>query len=372
MDLPFNNASACRVMGICSSLISSGYECFAYGYTKGKTFKGKSDDINFENAHYPKRLLSYLFAFGNNKRIKKVLKEHKPEEIKAIFFTSLGHSQIKYLGKWCKKYQIPLINDRGDIIRSSHRNILFKLVSSKEYKMYEKAVKKYSSVMSISSFINEYIKEQGIYSFIVPCIANKESDRFKVEASKKVDETKFNIGYFGDPGKGFYKDRLDWCLDAFIKLDNPNIVFYVGGINCEQLPEKYRDIKNVIYLGKLTNKECISYIKSIDFTVLFREDIEISKAGFASKITESFACDVPVLSNITGDLKVYLNNENSVTTNGYDKDSCYKLFEKLNSISKNDIKLMKKYIQKNNQLLSNKWSEQIAKNIDEIEKRIKV
>ena len=371
MDLPFNNASACRVMGICSSLKKSGFDCFTYGYTKGKTFNGNADNINFENDRYPNKLLSYLFTFGNNKRIKKVLKKHNVENIKAIFFTSLGHGQIKYLGKWCRKHQIPLINDRGDIIRSSHKNFLFKPISSKEYKLFEKAVRKYASVMSISTFINNYVEKQGINSFIVPCIANNESVRFNVEASKNVDDSKINIGYFGDPGKDFYKDRLDWCLDAFAKLNNPNISFYVGGVNLNQIPEKYRDNKHFIFLGKLSNKECISYIKSLDFTVLFRENTEIANAGFASKITESFACGVPVLSNITGDLKHYLNNNNSITSEGFDKESCYLLFEKLNLVTKNSVSNLKKYIYKNNQLLSDKWSKTLTTNINEIEERIK-
>lgn len=371
MDLPFNNASACRVMGICSSLITSGYDCFAYGYTKGDIYKGKTDDITFENNKYPIHLLSYFLTFGRKKRIKQALKNHDIQNIKAIFFTSLGHSQIEYLGKWCKKHQIPLINDRGDIIRSSHRNIIFKLISSIEYKLYEKAVKRYATVMSISTHIDEYIKNQGVNSFIVPCIANQDSERFKVEPSNIIDKTKINLGYFGDPGKGFYKDRLDWCLEAFSKSNNPNICFYVGGINDKQFIEIYKNNKNIVFLGKLSNKECISYIKSLDFTVLFRENTEISKAGFASKITESFACNVPVLSNKTGDLSNYLNDQNSIACDGFDKNSCQLLFEKINLVTKSDVTRMKEYIQKNNRLLSNDWSAFLEKNICEIEKRIR-
>ena len=69
MDLPFNNASACRVMGICSSLITSGYDCFAYGYTKGDISKGKTDDITFENNKYPVHLLSYFLLHYDNESL---------------------------------------------------------------------------------------------------------------------------------------------------------------------------------------------------------------------------------------------------------------------------------------------------------------
>lgn len=370
MDFPFNNASACRVMGVCSALVKEDFECFAYGHTKGEIFDGNVDNIAYHNDKYPKNLFQYLFTFGKKKNIKRVLDEFNSDEIAAVFFTSIGHRQLKYLGKWCSKNRIPLIFDCGDINRHSTKHFLYKIISSMEFKIFNRCVRKYASVMAISSYIYEMFNKKCFYTFKVPCITDKQSARFNIKPSNDVDTTKMNVGYFGVPGKNFIKDRLDWCLTAFKELNRDDINFYVGGIKESELPEQFRGILNVKYLGPISNKECISITKQLDYVVFYRPDNEITRAGFASKVTEAFACNVPVMTNITSDLKTYLNEHNSLTVESFEYEGCKELFDRLSKTAKSDIQKMKSYIERNDELGSQKWGSIIKENILAIQKKL--
>ena len=370
MDLPFNNASACRVMAICSSLKLSNYECYAFGHTKGNTFDGVADQIVFHNDPYPNSFSGYIKTFGKTKTIKNHLSQFDPNEIEAIFFTTIGHIQLKYLGKWCRKHKIPLIFDCGDIIRSSTKNVLFKLVSSVEYHLYHHVVKKYASVMAISSYIYDMFKDKCIHTFIVPCIAKTDSERFTQSPNVDVDTNAINIGYFGVPGKKFNKDKLNWCLDSYKKYSNKNMNFYVAGVDEKELPSEYQSIENVLYLGKLSNSECIGYIKKLDFVIFFRTNNEIAKAGFPSKVTEAFACNTPVMTNITSDLNLYLNEKNSISVEGFEKEKCDSMFQMLCSTNKEHISNLKHYISLNNKLVAEVWKDVLIKNIKVINDKI--
>ncbi len=367
MDFPFNNASACRVGGICSAL-KNDFVCKVYGYSKNGFSHGYFDGVEFENYKYPKSLFSYLLTFGSNRRIKNVLRSFNPKDVGAVFFTSIGHFQLKFLGKWCKKNKIPFIYDCGDLNIKSDKGIFFRIIKFIEEKRFHKAVLKYSAVMAISSYLSSYYAKAK-HVFVVPCIADVASQRFDGEP-EKLAENSINIGYFGIPGKDFAKDRLDWCLEAFKRVSNSHITFYIAGISEDELPAKCRSIRNVKYLGKISNNECVSIIKSLDFVTFFRENTKITKAGFASKITESFCLNTPLLTNLTGDMDKYLNNKNSIFVKGVDFESCLNLFDRLSNISKDEIFAMKSYLMKNNPLNAFYWSEFLIENLNIIKEKI--
>lgn len=367
MDLPFSNASACRVMGICSALSFHNYQCHTFGYSKSSTSSGIADGITYENEKYPKKLTGYFKTFGRKKRIKNILLRFNPREIKAIFFTSIGHIQLKYIGKWCKKNKVPLIYDCGDRIRGSSKGALFNFISRIEKRKYESTVKKYASVMCISNYLYNCYKNKVFHAFIVPCICSPKSERFNISESTFVDFSKINIGYFGDPGKGFNKDRLDWCVNSFAKIYNKQQAFYIAS-NSQEI--KNFDIDGVTILGKIPNKDCVSLIKSLDFVVFFRENNETTKAGFPSKVTESFACGTPVLTNITSDLGDYLNENNSLFIDGFSEEDCDRLFVQLSNIKKEKVSFMRKYLKVNNRLDSALWGNKIIKELDYIYKEL--
>ncbi len=368
MDLPYNNASASRVMGVASALKNRGYDIYCFGHSKNGISQSNTDNIYCYNDPYPTTFHSFIKTFGNAERLKKILSSQNPREIFAVFFTSIGHINLKFLGKWCKKYKIPLIYDCGDIIRSSTKGFPFNIVSRFEFSLFERNVKKYASIMAISEYISNYFKGSVYSSFVIPCVANRNSNKYAFKAANKVDNRTVNLFYCGVPGKNFCKDRVDLLVRSFNKFDNGNFKMYIAGLD-KQIFNSLNPNKNIINLGILSNNDCINYMKQMDATVLFRDDNEMTKAGFPSKITESIMCGVPVVCNLTSDLGLYLDQSNSITVSGFGLTQCDKLFEKIFALRKSDFENIKKSCKIDNSLESSEWTDKILLGIKNAAKR---
>ena len=148
----------------------------------------------------------------------------------------------------------------------------------------------------------------------------------KLENKPYVPNTIRKIVYAGSPAK---KDSLFMILKAFSLVNaeiRDKIQFHIYGVNKEYYLE-YGDLdslpNNIFFYGRVSRDEVLSALQSADFTTLFRDDKErFSKAGFPSKVAESFSMGVPMITNYTSDLELYLiDKENSVIIEEYSVDS---------------------------------------------------
>jgi glycosyltransferase involved in cell wall biosynthesis len=61
-------------------------------------------------------------------------------------------------------------------------------------------------------------------------------------------------------------------------------------------------------LGRVPRSQVLEALQEAHFTVLLRPDRRYSNAGFPSKVPESLAAGVPILLNLTSDLREYLGD----------------------------------------------------------------
>lgn len=66
-------------------------------------------------------------------------------------------------------------------------------------------------------------------------------------------------------------------------------------------------------MGKLTHIDCLNMIASCDFSAIIREDNRVTKAGFPTKLSESFGCKTPVITTKSSNIEDYIIEDN----NGY-------------------------------------------------------
>ncbi|ELV8644694.1 hypothetical protein QNE66_004418, partial [Vibrio vulnificus] len=64
---------------------------------------------------------------------------------------------------------------------------------------------------------------------------------------------------------------------------------------------------NVVFHGRVPHNELISYISESDYSIFFRDDTRVNKAGFPSKLAESLTLGIPVITNEISSLKKYQN-----------------------------------------------------------------
>lgn len=127
-----------------------------------------------------------------------------------------------------------------------------------------------------------------------------------------------HLVYSGSPGVGMHKDRLPVMIAALDRLAAEGLDFQVSiaGLTQEQyldtIPDDAGRILNLSgklkFLGRVPHTESLELLRDGDFSVFFREPNRVSNTGFATKYVEAATLGVPVISNPTSDIALYLDD----------------------------------------------------------------
>ena len=129
--------------------------------------------------------------------------------------------------------------------------------------------------------------------------------------------------YSGSPGMGMHKDRLPVMIASLSLLAAEGLDFQISiaGITEEQylatMPEHRSQIEKLghrlQFMGRIAHSESLDLLRSADYSVFFRKPNRVSNTGFATKFVEAATLGVPVISNPTSDIELYLRDgENGI------------------------------------------------------------
>jgi hypothetical protein len=129
--------------------------------------------------------------------------------------------------------------------------------------------------------------------------------------------------YSGSPGLGMHKDRLPVMIASLARLADAEQEFRISiaGITEAQylqtMPGHRAQLgqlgDRLRFLGRIPHAESLSLLRSADFSVFFRQPNRMSHTGFATKFVEAATLGVPVISNPTSDIPLYLRDgENGI------------------------------------------------------------
>lgn len=94
---------------------------------------------------------------------------------------------------------------------------------------------------------------------------------------------------------------------------------------------------NIHFWGKVSQEEISNALRNSDYSVIFREDNRINRAGFPTKMGTSLSNDVPVLATPVGDIPKYIRNG----LNGYllplDNNSLVAFLEQLPDLDEPEV-----------------------------------
>ena len=147
----------------------------------------------------------------------------------------------------------------------------------------------------------------------------------------------FTLGYAGNPGAQFEKERLDYLVEAVAELNKcgKTCRLLLAGID-DDFVKQHENIEKavrsnpdmIICKGKLSHRESLEMIAGCDFSVIARESKRVTNAGFPTKLSESFGCGTPVLSTRTSNIADYIPNEYwGIVCDGYDVDAIKRMIE---------------------------------------------
>lgn len=346
--LPDKNAAAPRVINNGKILRELGYDV-VYIDVADQASKNIEknhkicDGFSAYSIKYPSgaEWIKYLTSISDFKKIYK-----KCQDVGYVIAYNYQAIAFLRLKRFCKRHNIKLISDCTEWYGKS--NFIKNFDTDLRMKYIQKSI---DGVIAISSFLEDYYK-RSTKTLLLPPLTDPDSPEW--ERVEKEDDI-LTFSYVGSPGKN--KDRLDMIINALSAIKTEReYVFNIIGITKEQYLEFHNEHKEVLeemedkirFLGRVPKKDALIHLKSSDFSVFFRSDTIVSRAGFPTKYAEAVTSAVPVITNLTSDLGRYLKDgENGFIIKDYSEDAIKDAFFKALNTTDDELKKIKEVCNKN-------------------------
>lgn len=228
---------------------------------------------------------------------------------------------IKRIATWCKRNRTPYIVNCADLPIFDAQSPLRKIVMKRNWDYMHKVNYKYADgVIAVSKYIAEFYHKSERPSVVIPPLYNYSA---KISGYRPNDITTFI--YTGTPFKvtGYkvntegMKDRLDKIIDLFIALSSKDVTYKLNIVGISKVDyltgvPRHRnalaDNQSICFFGKRSHKETLSMISASDFSINYRDNNLMTKAGFSTKIVESVSLGTPVVINDISDTYYYLQD----------------------------------------------------------------
>ncbi|MDR0935026.1 MAG: glycosyltransferase [Erysipelotrichaceae bacterium] len=329
-SLPNQNASALRIMSIAKTLAKNGNNCFIVGQTGSNESEiiKISENISLYSLYNYKirnsisnKFKTFLFStkkiLGSLDAAAKVL----PKIDCIVIYQQLDAHTTKKIIKYCKERQIMLAFDIVEFQTLSQQNIFtffqFYLPNLLTVNRYSKN----GRVIAISSYLDNYLKRRNVKSIFVPLFLDLDTVPYFQKHSLFNDDGIIKIVYAGSPARG--RDSIVSAVRGLLSLEEEKrSKFHLDIAGCSEkgilklgLTQKELEISKrfVSYLGRINHEEVEKLYKEAKFSIYLKPAHKrFSKAGFPTKMTESWAYGTPVIANLSGDLSLFVNEKNSI------------------------------------------------------------
>lgn len=343
-QFPYGQAASKRVMGNVMLLQQLGYEVIVGHGGTLKEEQIQSDMITVKSYGLGElflqtsgltRLFNFLFTSGDNTINWLNSLKSKPDYV--IVYGGYYRYAHKIL-KYCKKNNIKIIFDivewyePAQMIGGRYGFFYNSFLLAFKY-VYPKA----DGIIAISSSLKE-VFNKNISVIIPPLVATQINEPY-IENNETL-----SLIYAGNIGN---KDNLYEIIQVVENLFKDNRVkLDIFGLSENELKVKYNVVefgRAIQIHGKVNQEEINSYIAKADFTIFTRPNTHCNKYGFPSKFVESLSLGVPVVTNLTSDIGIYLKDGyNGFVVKDCSKQAIEVCIRKMLKLSLEQKKSMKK------------------------------
>lgn len=308
-QMPDKNAAAHRVLNNAKALRNCGYETIFIDINMA----AEQDIINTRKVYFGFE----TYSISNTKKrfididcFKKVysLYSHDVVGVIAYNYPALPLYQLK---NFCKKNHIFLVGDVTEWYEATGINYLYKLIKKIDIDLRMKVIQPHlNGIIAISRYLEDYYATTTSVVRIPP-LTDIDEKKWNVEIDKN-NNTELKIIYAGSPG--YNKDKLNKIIEGISNCNFERLKFTIIGITEEQFLNYYPEEKeilekvgdHIIFTGRISHDLVIQKLKESDYTLFFRENTRLTKAGFPTKFAESITCGIPVITNNSSDLAEYI------------------------------------------------------------------
>ena len=341
---PYGDAFSSRARSLCLLFKEAGFQVHVIAVrTKDEQIEINKvyelDGFTYEIAS--KKKMTSAESFFGNRDMKYAIMHYLEENQVDMVFSSACPNYYRNISKVCKKKGIIYIVEQCewlDISNYKFSYIDYRYLNEKWIR--EGGYKGASGVIAISRLLQEYYENKGTRAIRIPTILDTNT----IDWSTKTTNEKINIVYTGNPGVS--KEYLLPIIQAIVTSDKlkKKVVFHIYGPSLENVKQNIgRDLEYllldnndcIVIHGRVPQEEIHGIIQMADYQIFIRLNRRSSNAGFPTKMGESMACGTPVITNITGDIGLYLEDGlNGFVVNGIDKDSVTEALVKACELSK--------------------------------------
>lgn len=350
-NFPWGQAGSRRVFGNAKSIVSAGYDVVVGSGDKFSSIKSletceySGSTLSYlglnelpVSSGYLQRLWQHLFASGKNTSNWLSAQETKPEYV--IIYGGLAAFGW-HIYRWCKKNNVPVIADVVEWYDPSQmlggRFGPFYLSANVAFHyLYPR----FDGVIAISHYLADYFSRYTPVVIVPPTLTVDPIEETGTDISNCL-----KLVYAGTPGK---KDLLDKVVEAVSRVELLGVeiqltvigpserdVIKMCGLQC--LPN------SVVVAGRVPQDRVAQLLKASDFSILIRDSLRFTNAGFPTKFVESLAAGVPVIANITSDLGSYLRDgSNGLEVGAPDISAIMNALLRAASLSVSERDLMKR------------------------------
>lgn len=310
-ELPDKNAAAQRVMANAKLLREMSFDVSFIGISKD--IKNAPRVVNgFASSPVPyptntKEWMHQIFTFVERNRI---LEQH-PDYVVLYNFPAVASLRILRI---CHKHGVKVIHDLTEWESNtgwSPADIVRKIDI---YLRMHYCVKRMDGVIAISRYLYDYYKEDT-NAILVPPTVDLTDSKFKRERELISSLNLTKLVYAGSVGQMAAKDRLDIIIKEVNKVHN--VQLDIVGQTVEEFRVAFgNNIEindNINFHGLVSHKEAVRFVCDADFQMLIRQDTLKNRAGFPTKLVESFSCCTPVIATVFSNICDYIvDGENSL------------------------------------------------------------
>lgn len=315
-SLPDNDAAANRVMNNALALSELGHrvvfidEQKEYPYQVFLHSKHNIGDFEVWSKKRPSGIIQYLKKMTSVSDIISIIANESFDVVIAYNYPSIALDKLRL---YCNKRNIKILADCTEWYSGKEYGFpLNVLCAADSFYRMNIVQKKLDGIICISDFLYNFYKKSTNVVFIPPLVDINNAVWW--QDIIHFSSNKLNLIYAGNPGKN--KESLLPIVFAINNSKNKSkIILRVIGITKNKFLEIYSeslldncDLENVIFLGRLSHKDTLRYIKSSDFMVFTRNNNLVNRAGFSTKFVEAISCGTRVITNDTGMLKKYIGD----------------------------------------------------------------
>ena len=319
-NLPDQNASALRVSSIISALSLYGYSFTVIGqckadentdYVVNDNYKVRSTYNVLKQHSFWQKVKTFLFP---TKMVFKQINEIiKNEKIDYLFIYQIAPIRLmKKIINLCEKNNIALVFDIVEYQNlSQQRNLIGYWFNYRPAKRIITHFTKYGKVISISSYLKTFFENRSVPSIFVPFFFDVK----KISNNSYSKGEHIRIVYAGAPFGS--RDTIINAVRSLLLLSKEeadSFRFVFAGVTREQMKELGLKEEELIktdcwcsYLGRISHDDVLKLYSQSDYSLLLKPvNKRLSKAGFPTKVSESWALSTPVIANLTGDMDKYM------------------------------------------------------------------